>query len=321
MFLMNKELYEFKEKLLSSGLFRSVTGSSWRRLRECPFCGDYKWHMYVKIDLTSDDIVGYNCFKCNAHGYVNEKFLKAINLDIEIPKVVGGTKRIAGDGGVSTKVPTVNVNEYDRIEGICNYINYRVGHYPTLGELQAFQYVGNPKKYATEYLGIDDINNIRGRYWFQMTNGNIVGRVGHDDTEMRWLKYRTNKCKSTGLYKLAVPIDLGSEINVMISEGVMDSIGLYYNYHGCRNNIYISVLGKDYTKGIRYILNKGIFGKSVNILIFKDKDVDINTIHVPWMLKRMFKSVSVYENMLEKDFGVHEEQYEICKVIIPRKNY
>ena len=257
---MNKELYEFKEALLSTGLFKNVTGSSWRRLRECPFCGDSKWHMYVKIDLTTDDVVGYNCFKCNAHGYVNDKFLKSLNIDLEIPKVVGGTKRISGDGGVSTKVPTVNVNEYDNIDGICRYINERVGHVPTLGELQAFQYVGNPKKYAMEYLGMDDINNIRNRFWFQMTNGNIIGRYGNDNTEMRWLKYHTNKCKSTGLYKIAVPIDLGLDINVMISEGVMDSIGLYYNYHGCTNNIYISVMGKDYVKGIKYILNKGIFG-------------------------------------------------------------
>jgi hypothetical protein len=317
---MNKELYEFKEKLLSTGLFKNVTGSSWRRLRECPFCGDSKWHMYVKIDLTSDDIVGYNCFKCNAHGYVNDKFLKSLNIDLEVPKVAGGTRRINGDGGVSTKVPTVNVNEYDNIDGVCRYINERVGHVPTLGELQAFQYVGNPKKYAMEYLGMDDINNIRNRYWFQMTNGNIIGRYGNDNTEMRWLKYHTNKCKSTGLYKIAVPIDLGLDINVMISEGVMDSIGLYYNYHGCTNNIYLSVMGKDYVKGIKYILNKGIFGKSVNIMIFKDKDVDINKIYIPWTLKKMFKSVSIYENMMAKDFGVCESEYDVCKVIMP-KNY
>ena len=316
---MNKELYEFKEKLLGTGLFKSVTGSNWYRVKECPYCGDIKWHMYVCINLSSDDAVGYNCFKCGSKGYMKQDFLKYYNIDLNIPVGVSGSRRIVADGNVSNKIPSVNVNENDNITGICNYTIERVGHNPTLGELQAFQYVGNPKKYAMEYLGIDDINNIKNRYWFQMTNGNIIGRWFNDNTEMRWLKYKTNKCKSTGLYKIAVPVDLGSEINVLICEGVYDSIGLYYNWHGTTNNIYISVMGKDYIKGIKYILNKGIFGKSVNILIFKDKDVDINKIFIPDVLRKMFKSVGIYENMLAKDFGVCENEYDICKVISRRK--
>ena len=313
---MNKELYEFKEKLLSTGLFKVVSGSNWYRVKECPYCGDAKWHMYVCINLSSDDIVGFNCFKCNKKGILNQKFLDHYGLnDLKMPTNVNGSRRIVADGSVSNKIPNVNVNENDNIEGVCNYINERVGHYPTLGELQAFQYIGNPKKYAMEYLGMDDINNIRNRYWFQMTNGNIIGRFGNDNTEMRWLKYKTNKCKSTGLYKISVPVDLNSDINVLISEGVMDSVGLYYNYHGSVNNIYISVMGKDYIKGVKYILNKGIFGKSVNICIFKDPDVDTNKIFIPKLLRDMFKSVNIYENMTGKDYGVKETEYDICKVI------
>jgi hypothetical protein len=79
-------------------------------------------------------------------------------------------------------------------------------------------------------------------------------------------------------------------------------------------------MGKDYVKGIKYILNKGIFGKSVNIMIFKDKDVDINKIYIPWTLKKMFKSVSIYENMMAKDFGVCESEYDVCKVIMPKNH-
>ena len=75
----------------------------------------------------------------------------------------------------------------------------------------------------------------------------------------------------------------------------------------------------DYVKGIKYILNKGIFGKSVNILIFKDKDVDINKVFIPDVLRKMFKSVGIYENMLAKDFGVCESEYDICKVISRQK--
>ena len=70
---MNKELYEFKEKLLGTGLFKAVTGSNWYRVKECPFCGDIKWHMYVCINLSSDDAVGYNCFKCGSKGYIKKE--------------------------------------------------------------------------------------------------------------------------------------------------------------------------------------------------------------------------------------------------------
>jgi hypothetical protein len=271
--------------------------------------------MYVCINLSSDDAVGYNCFKCGSKGFMKPDFLKYYNLDLKMPSNVSGSRRIAADGKVSNKVPTVNVNENDNIDGICQYTYDRVGHTPKLGELKAFQFVGNPKKYAMEYLGIDDINNIRNRFWFQMTNGNIIGRFHNDNTDMRWLKYKTSRCKTTGLYKIALPVDLSGEINVLISEGIYDSIGLYYNWHGTNNNIYISVMGKDYVKGIKYILNKGIFGKSVNILIFKDSDVDISKIFVPNLLRRMFKSVSIYENMAAKDFGVTADKYDVCKIV------
>ena len=74
-------------------------------------------------------------------------------------------------------------------------------------------------------------------------------------------------------------------------------------------------MGKDYVKGIKYILNKGIFGKSVNILIFKDSDVDISKIFVPNLLRKMFKSVNIYENMAAKDFGVTADKYDVCKIV------
>ena len=322
---MKKDVYEFKEafkdKLLSYGQLKRAN-SNWYRLKECPMCGDKKWHCYIKIDSSDDGPVGYNCFKCNSHGMVDQKFIDAIGFldDMTIPKFVGGRKLNVGET-ISTKIPSMTVSDMDNIENVCKYIESRVGTYPTLTDLQFFHYVGNPRKYITDYLGIDNINVVRDRFWFQMTNGNLIGRYKNDDTEMRWLKYKTNRCKQTGLYRITIPVDLYQPINILISEGVMDSIGLYYNYGGCTNNIYISVMGKDYLKGIKYAIDRGIFGDSVSVKIFKDPEVPINSIWIDGNTRKLFKRVDIYENLSGKDYGVGPEDFDIHKIIDKRRSF
>lgn len=316
---MKQDVYEFKEKLketLESYGQLKRTNSTWYRMKECPKCGDKKWHCYICIDSSSDGPIGYNCFKCNSKGIVDQKFIDGIGfIDITIPKFVGGRKLNIGET-VSTKIPDMTVNDMDNIDGVCKYIESRVGVYPTLAELQFFHYIGNAKKYCTDYLGTDDIGVVRNRYWFQMTNGNIVGRYKDDNTNMRWLKYKTNKCKQKGLYKISLPVDLYQPINVLITEGVMDAIGLYYNYHGCDNNVYISVLGKNYIGGIMHAIDRGIFGDSVSIKIFKDSDVKTNSIYIDNNIRKLFKKIDIYENLSGKDYGVKPDEIDIHKIII-----
>ena len=87
---MDVKLAEFKRKLLDTGLFRKVSGDGQYVCKTCPFCGDVKSHMYVKIKQDEDMPVLYNCFKCNARGIVNEQFISYFGIDdIEIPKIKG----------------------------------------------------------------------------------------------------------------------------------------------------------------------------------------------------------------------------------------
>ena len=310
----------FKDRLLSYGQLRKAS-SGWYRLKECPKCGDKKWHCYIKIDSNDDGPMGFNCFKCNSKGIVDKKFIDAIGFmdDIELPKFVGGRRLSIGET-ISTKIPDMTVSDMDNIENVCKYIESRVGVYPTLTDLQFFHYIGNPRKYVTDYLGIDNIETIRNRYWFQMTNGNIAGRYKNDDTNSRWIKYKTTRCKQSGLYRITIPVDLYQPINVIITEGVMDSIGLYYNYEGCSNNVYVSVLGSDYIKGIKYVIDRGIFGSSVNVKIFKDGDIPNNKIWIDPRMRKLFKSVDIYENLSGKDYGVKPEMLDIHKVFNARRS-
>ena len=312
---MNQKVIEYKESLLSRGGFRRVSTTQYR-IQECPKCGDRKWHCYVKIDLSNDEPVLYKCFKCNSGGIVDDKFLEFIGIDdISVPKFKFG-RRLDVSETVSEKINSMTVVDGDDITGICDYINRKVGHYPSLTELQSFNYVGDPYKYTRDYLGTEGQSVLRNRYWFRLTNGNISGRWYNDEVEYRWMRYKSNRVKTVGLYKLNVPVDMYQPINVIIAEGVMDVIGLYYNYNGSTNNVYIGVMGKDYYRGIKYILDRGIFGHSVSIKIFKDSDVNEKDIYIDYNMKKLFKRVDIFENLMGKDYGVLPEELDIHKIIM-----
>jgi len=313
---MSDTITEFKEALLSTGLFKRIpSDASQFRCKTCPFCGDVKWHMYVKIKLSDDTPVLYHCFKCNESGVINKEFLDYFDLGdtIKIPKQT--TRKKLDVAAVSTIVNSISCTEQDDVRLVTEYIHDRVGHYPTLEELQMFQYVGNPFQYVKEYLEpeIESDYYLKKRCWFKLTNGNINGRAYDSSEEMRWFRYHTKNCVGRGLYTMKTPIDLYRPINVCIAEGIMDVIGLFYN-NPIPNAFHIAILGKDYHAGIQHMLNMGIFGESVNIRIYKDADVGIHKIHVNPNLRKLFKKVEVYQNTLASDYGVSEDKYEIVRV-------
>ena len=311
---MNQKVIEYKESLLSRGGFRRVSTTQYR-IQDCPICGDHKWHCYIKLDVSNDEPVLFKCFKCNTGGIVDQKFLEYLGItDISIPKFKFG-RRLEVSETVSVKINEDTVCDVDDIHGICSYIKERVGVYPNIDDLKMFNYIGNPEKYVRDYLG-DDIRTLKNRYWFRLTNGNMTGRWYNDDTDYRWMRYKSDRVKTVGLYKLNVPVDLYQPINVIIAEGVMDVIGLYYNYKSFKNNIYIAVMGKDYYRGIKYILDRGIFGHSVSIKIFKDSDVNEKDIYIDYNMKKLFNRVDIFENLMGKDYGVLPDELDIHKIIM-----
>lgn len=213
--------------------------------------------------------------------------------------------------------------ENEEIEDIKKYISIRVGvniNDITLDDVRYFQYIPDPLKYANEYLGHPNENNcnneryFNNRHWFRMTNGNICGRIFNDNnTNYRWIKYKPSVTLSgSGLYTIKCAFDLHKQINVYIAEGVIDVIGLYYNYIR-DNNIYIATLSSNYSLGIKYLIDTGIFGKSVNIKIFKDNDQ--NNIFIDNRLRKLFNKIEIYHNTMDKDVGVPIDRLDIQKCI------
>lgn len=304
---------QYKEQLLNTGIFRRVNASQYTC--QCPFCNDNKRHMYVLIKMTDSTPVLYNCFKCNSHGKMNRKFLEFFGIDtITIPRT-SHRKRIESSTKVSGTLKHVLVDEKDVTVGVCEYIQSRVGHYPNLDDLKKFQYVAKPDEYVREYLQLDKHVKYDGRCWFRITNGSIVGRRYVDDgVGHSWMKLHATNVIGRGLYKINAAVDLYKPINVCIAEGVMDVIGLYYNYPN-ENNVYIACLGRDYGAAMNHLVSLGIFGNSVNVKIFKDSDVDLNSIRIDQYLKMLFNRVDIYQNMMDHDYGVLPDKLEIQKCI------
>lgn len=302
---------EFKRKLIATGLFSKVSGSGQYVCKTCPFCGDMKKHMYVLIKQDDDTPVLYNCFKCNAHGIVNREFIDYFGIDdIEIPKLKGNRK-INPNNSVSVVLNLIDFDkDFDMINSGTSYIESRVGVRPSVNDLTAFQLIGNPYGYVDAYLG-GEKNNLKGRIWFRLSNGNIIGRATNSNSS-RWLKKNYDGGSSdyigTGVYVIKRPIDPYQTINVCVCEGVMDAIGLYY-HSDVNNTLIIACMGRDYLNGIKYAIDAGIFGDSVNVRIYKDSDVE--NVKIPMIHRMLFKSITIYQNTIGKDFGVPANQIEI----------
>lgn len=304
-------LNEFKLKLIDTGIFRKVNSKGQYRCKECPFCGDAKNHMYVLIRTGDDTPVMYNCFKCNAHGFMNTEFLNYYGIDnLEIPKVKG-TRRIANGRNEIGMADLIGEHDGEMIAIAKDYIRYRVGVEPTDSQLKEFQLIGNPDLYIDDFIG--GHCNTKGRVWFRMGNGAMIGRSfeKNDNGGMRWKKFTGERSYlENGIYIIKKGVIATLPINVCICEGVMDAIGLYY-HSNVSNAVYIACLGRDYTKGMMHAISMGVFGDSVNIRIYKDADVD--KVKVKKVYGKMFKRIDVYRNSIGKDFGVHEDCIEIEK--------
>lgn len=304
---------EFKEKLFSAGVLRRVSSIEFR-CKTCPICGDMKYHLYLYININSDDAIRWNCFKCHKGGLMTQEYLDKFELGMTVPRFKG-KKRLDISHSVKSVGSRTTICDTDDVSAISKYIESRVGVYPTIEDLNKFDYIVNPRKYVMDYLGDEKIRMIGNRHWFKMTNGNIVGRVPEgDDSPRRWLKYDSNRINTTGLYRINQAFYIDKRINVCIAEGVMDVIGLYYNYP-IENAVYIAALGSNYKAGIQYVIDRGIYGDSVNIKIFKDADIDLSLINIPRRMRELFASIEIYENLKSKDTGVRKEEMDIHRIL------
>ena len=315
---MNDELHQFKLDLLATGYFKHRGGMEYSCT--CPKCNKID-HCYVKFDLSKDDPLVWYCHRCNERGIINAKFLEYFNLeDIKVP-YTRRRKKIKVNKGIDigNDIQLIDTNNTTELTKIIDYFKYRVGVEPTLQELNEFRCLTETRMYASEYLNVQKSDNyFKPLVWFRLDNGNIHGRNVTDNDEFRWIKFKNDVTSgTTGLYSIRKAFDIESEINVCLCEGIFDAIGLYYynQKEAGINAIYVACLGKNFEAGIYSIINRGIFGQSVNIRIYKDSDVSAKSIRVNPSLRKLFKSISVYENTIGHDYGYPADKIDARKVI------
>lgn len=313
------DVKEFKRFLIDRYPFKKAT-TPWYRVEHCPFCGNSKWKFYMNIDVTNDYAIRYFCFRCSAKGPLTTDILKAMGFENL------GLPNFKHSNGMITKYNEVEINEsllpneQTDLTDIQNYVKSRVGVIPTLDELRMFMYIPDPMRYAKMLSGSNANPNIfKNRFWFKLTNGILSGRY-IDDSAERWYKFTAVKRNGHGLYIINKPFDPTEPIHVCICEGVFDAIGLYYHFIDKPNTLFISVQGTIYSAGLDYLINHGIFGSHITVGIYKDGNVQNYEIKYNFKYRKLFKSITIYENTIENDFGYPDDKIEIHKSLV-KGNY
>lgn len=306
-------ILEFKRMLIDSGVLRPGGRGVWWHAKVCPFCGNNKWKFYLYININDDSSVGYDCKRCNCKSYsIDNTVLESLGfVNVDIPKFKG-VKHVKRNGeyfnDVEILTPDMNIQK------IQNYIYSRIGVVPSFEDLKAFKYVGDPVRYLKMVSSEEfNPNKFINRFCFKLTNGGLLCRY-HNDSRNRWITHSMSK-NGSGLYTIITGVDPMKPINVCITEGIFDAIGLYYNLN-LDNAVYIATCGTNYSKGLSYLIDKGFFGRSVSVGIYKDSDVDVTDIRYNRRYKRLFKSINVYENIIGHDYGCTKDKLEIHKVVM-----
>lgn len=304
-------IIDFKRMLLDNCCLRPGGKGVWWRAQTCPFCGHNKWKFYLYIDINNESSVGYDCKRCNRKGFAIDKtILEGLGIrDVEVPRFKGGNF-IRQNSEAFNDI--VLLPDDANISKIQDYIYERIGVVPTFDELRMFQYVADPAKYCSMISSKGFNKNVFiNRFCFKLSNGALACRY-HNDTRQRWLKYSVTKDNGPGIYTIKSEFSYDQPFEVCISEGIFDAIGLYYHLNN-PNNVYIACEGTNYAAGINHMISKGLFGKHVSIGIYKDGDVKNHEIRYNKRYKKLFKSITIYENVIAHDYGHPKSEVEIHK--------
>lgn len=316
--------------------------SSEYRMR-CHFCGDSQKnmnerHLYLLCNLEDDSPIQYNCFKCGEHGYVNKYFLEMAdisdaNIKSEIYALNKKSKRYDKKGinandemyTFDFKIPEIECGKKTE------YINNRFGINFTMEDYKNMKVVTSLYDFLikndikSSCFKKDALRRLEDHYVGFISNGSshILFRDISGKEEHSWVKYPIIKesFKNKIFYSLESTIDIFTtdEINVNLSEGVFDAIGISYQLLDTMDNsINIAVTGKYYNRIIQYLLGLGVYGSNVVINIYSDNDnmfnkKKSNDTSVEYYkdklgkFKNIFKKINVYYNLKNKDYGIPKE--------------
>lgn len=296
----------------------------------CPICGDSQKdfkdaHCYIKCGFDPSEPLLFICFKCNAHGAVGKSFLRKLDLSQDVINMIGNQRynKIGSfkkaDVGIITGTPVM-----DSVQA--RYIEKRLGIRFDAEDLDRFKIIWNMSSvypFITDKRTRNSMPNNRDSISFLSDDKSSIFTRFFDDEIGRWRKIKLFQNDSRSLYTIKTSFDLFKvEENgvpfishIYIAEGIMDIISIYSCVNGSEgmNNAFIASLGSDYISAVDYAIAKGIVGRTVDLHIFIDNDIDEK--ELVWRLRRykwLFREITICKNLKYKDMGTTRDKIKLA---------
>ena len=342
---MNNHDYKIRliEALKSRPIITQQVSSVEIRTR-CPWCGDSKVsstkaRLYIKINPNDNSPIVYHCFNCPAQGILDKDDLELLNInDKELVNNfdefsknldhISNRSRISEERYFSYELPEVDVSD-KKIKYIFNRFNVTFSN----EELRNMRVITSFR----DFLKLNKINEVYCKPaiarmleddyvgFLSSNNAFILFRSINNTNKIRWYKYRINK-ESEGqrlLYSIKTEIDLYSseDINVNISEGIFDAVGIHKFIDSSDSSVNIAICSHHYVNMVKYLISTGLVGKNIVYNIYADRDYteDTSEDFLRKHLKKYIpftKEINLCYNTLDKDCGVPKDRIFIKKIKI-----
>ena len=329
---------ELQERLLEYP-YAKRAGSKQIVMR-CIFCGDSRKHtnsshMSIKIDITDEEPILFNCFLCNIGGVLTPSILKEFDIhDLELSSKLLSyntevVKKINKKIGIKDNDIVLRVPKYkevpNRVLEKQAYIENRLGITIPIEELYSLKTVFN----ISDFLLLNNIKPNAKEDKIRLINDDYVGfmscrneflvcRNTVSNSNKRYEKYPIfySLDNTRQFYSIPNNIDLMSpdDTEINVAEGVFDILGIYYHVKGCdkQNKVYAAVCGSGFMNVIKYFINLGIFGNNVTLNIYSDSDKDISYYkYIKKDLGVWFRKTNVFYNLNDHDYGVHKDKIHL----------
>lgn len=342
-FTVRDELIEY---ILTNMDLAKLSPSGRELTCRCPICGDSesnrrKTSFSINVDDQSERFLFFQCFRasCGAKGIVNEDFLDEIGFTnrSSINKIISfnakRTSKIGGKYRAKTVKELTNVIEVkDNLSDTkLRYINNRLGLNLTFNDLLRFKINLN----LNRLLSLNEIyvSPSRMNYYDKLSTYGVSFISAYNDyvivrdiskNQVTGKRYNNinvfnNYDDVTKCYCIPAKLDLLSpEPTVInISEGAFDILGVYHHLdidRDYKNQIFIAACGSGIVRTIQsYIRQYGLLDVKINI--FSDADVPLEKYYELNKLRNYVTKfdVTVYYNILSKDFGVPKDKIKYTK--------
>ena len=333
----SSEAFEaLKEYMINNYNAKLVSGGR-EILKRCHICGDSRdptnAHMYIGL---RDGAIVYNCFKCNAKGLVDGKFLRDMNCyDTNIIYMCQEQNKKSSNHNSAYSgelrcikprnvvIPLSN-NEY-AIKKL-DYISRRLGYIFNASDVARFKIILNLKDFLI-YNGIEKYT--RDSNMIDLIDKFFIGFLSMDNKyiilrrlvpegklpqyiDSRYLNYNIFGTND-GMKHYIIPnqINVLHPLEIHIAEGAFDIMSIYMNVAQLGvNAIFAAVCGKTYLSLIQHFIT--IYGFTVfDLHLYPDSDVsNSEMIKIKNSLSVFNIRIFIHRNMYsgEKDYGVSRDR-------------